>query len=199
MSRDRADDALTADRTNLGPWPALEADRLILRPFSRGDWEAIDAVLSDPEVTRYMHFASWDRGRRRGWFDRCVARGLRPDTDTHERAIVLKDTGGVIGWFGIGPAVRPAAERERDFGLALDRRCWGRGYMTEALRAVLAHEFEVLGTRRVFATCEVPNGASARVMEKAGMRYRGTFHGPDFEGNRADCRHYAIHAHEFRA
>ena len=87
----------------------------------------------------------------------------------------------------------------RDFGYALNGHFWRRGYMTEALGAVLAYEFEVPGTLRIFATCETENIGSARVMEKAGMRYEGTFQNMDFEENWANRHRYAIHAHEYRS
>ena len=35
----------------------LETERLILRDFLRQDWDALNAILSDPQVTRFMHFA----------------------------------------------------------------------------------------------------------------------------------------------
>ena len=44
--------------------PRLEIPRL-LRPFAPGDWEAVDAMLSDPETVRHMHFATWTADRRR--------------------------------------------------------------------------------------------------------------------------------------
>jgi RimJ/RimL family protein N-acetyltransferase len=40
--------------------PTIETERLILRDVVPSDWEALNAFLSDPSVTRYMHFSSWD-------------------------------------------------------------------------------------------------------------------------------------------
>ncbi len=37
--------------------PTLETERLILRDFVLSDWDALNALLSDPSVTRFMHFA----------------------------------------------------------------------------------------------------------------------------------------------
>lgn len=48
------------------------------------------------------------------------------------------------------------------------------------------------GARRILAECETPNTASARVMQKSGMSYEGTFYDADFEGNLAERHHYAI-------
>jgi RimJ/RimL family protein N-acetyltransferase len=49
-------------------------------------------------------------------------------------------------------------------------RLWGRGYATEAARAVLRWAFEEAGLPRVYAGADAPNAASFRVMEKLGMR-----------------------------
>ena len=156
-------------------------------------------VLSDPEITRYMHFAAWDEEKRREWFEWCIDNNREPDPDVYNWAISLKATDTVIGWLGIGSASHPTMEHERDFGYVLNRHVWGQGYMTEALRAVLAYEFDVLGTQRIFATCETANRASARVMEKAGMRYEGTFDDTDSEGNQALRHRYAIQTNEYRS
>jgi len=177
--------------------PLLETNRLLLRDFVPLDWEAINTVLSDPEVTRYMHFAAWTEEKRREWFDWCIDNSHELNPDVYNWALALKTTGTVIGWLGIGSASHPTMDHERDFGYALDRHAWGHGYMTEALRAVLAFEFEALGTQRIFATCETANRASARVMEKAGMHYEGTFDDTDSEGNQALRHRYAMHTNEY--
>lgn len=172
--------------------PVLTTERLILRDFEPADWGTTNAILSDPEITRYMHFAGWNEEKRREWFEWCIENSQEPNPDVYNWAICLKDTPNVIGWLGIGSPSQPTMEHERDFGYALSPRYWGQGYMTEALEAVLSYEFMMLKTQRIFATCEVSNPASARVMEKAGMRYEGTFDDTDSEGNRALRHRYAI-------
>ena len=64
--------------------------------------------------------------------------------------------------------------------------------MTEALRAAFAYEFTVLGTQEIIAECATENIASARVMQKSGMAYEGTFYAADFEGNWKESHHYTI-------
>ena len=177
--------------------PVLETPRLILRSFAPGDWDAFDAMLSDPQTVRYMHFATLTQDQRRDWFEWCVANARQPDTDAINWAIARKDTGDVIGWFGIGTSDNAAVVGERGFGYLLDRAVWNRGYMTEALRAVLAHEFGTRGAPRLRATCDVANPASARVMEKVGMRRERTAYGADFMGNWAHRHHYAITRAEY--
>jgi ribosomal-protein-alanine N-acetyltransferase len=60
-----------------------------------------------------------------------------------------------------------------DVGYVLSRAHWGKGYMTEALTAVVEATLALDGVYRVSAVCDVDNLASARVMEKAGMTKEG--------------------------
>jgi RimJ/RimL family protein N-acetyltransferase len=181
--------------------PRLETPRLVLRPFASSDWDAVSAMLSDPVTTRFMHFATWTEDQGRQWFNGCVTNAPQPpdDLDTFYWAIARKDSGEVIGWFGIGTSSDAAVPGERRFGYLLNRRYWNQGYMTEALRAVLADEFGARGTPLLRATCDVANPASARVMEKVGMRREQTVLNADLAGNWAQTHHYAITKAEYEA
>jgi len=172
----------------------LETERLILRSFNMKDWDALHAIVSDPEVTRFMHFASWDEAKRREWFARLVQDVGNQKQRGYNRAITLRSDGTLIGWFFIG-----GPPQDRGCGYALNRRFWGQGYMPEAARAIFACEFTALGTLRIFAECETQNTASERVMQKSGMKYEGTFYNEDFEGNRAMRHRYAISKHDWEA
>lgn len=179
--------------------PTLESNRLVLRPFDPGDWVALDTMLSDAEAMEHMHFRSWDEGQRREWFDACVELGKQPNPDGIGWAIETKDTGEVIGWFGIGTSSDPKADYDISFGYALVRHRWNHGFMTEALRAVFFYEFETLGVPRLGANCRTANVASARAMEKAGMRCVKSDYGADFEGNWSHRHHYIITRAEYES
>lgn len=58
-------------------------------------------------------------------------------------------------------------------GYTVVEPCWGQGYATEALRALLAHVLAEPGIRRAIAETMAEHTASRRVMKKAGMRYCG--------------------------
>jgi RimJ/RimL family protein N-acetyltransferase len=73
----------------------------------------------------------------------------------------------------IGMMIARAAEEKWELGYVLARPYWGRGYMTEALRALIAWALKQKSIFRVWAVCDVDNIASARVMEKAGMQREG--------------------------
>jgi len=170
----------------------LETGRLVLRDFALTDWEAINSILSDPDVTRFMHFAAWDEGQRRAWLEQIAQEAQEPHQIAYNRAITLRADGLLIGWFGIGGTMHPSEEGTRECGYALGRHWWGQGYMPEAARAVFAYEFSRLGTARIIAECDVLNTASARVMQKSGMHYEGTSYEVDPEGHWAGSHHYSI-------
>jgi RimJ/RimL family protein N-acetyltransferase len=64
--------------------------------------------------------------------------------------------------------------QEADLGFIFSREVWGLGYATEAARALVRLGFEQLCLTRIFSTCDMANGASARVLEKAGLQREAT-------------------------
>ncbi|HYO29274.1 MAG TPA: GNAT family protein, partial [Thermomicrobiales bacterium] len=83
-------------------------------------------------------------------------------------AVVVRETGTLVGdvmlWW------RSAAHRQGEIGYVFHPDHAGRGYATEASRAAHRLGFEDLGLHRIAARCDARNGASARVMERLGMR-----------------------------
>jgi RimJ/RimL family protein N-acetyltransferase len=65
--------------------------------------------------------------------------------------------------------------RTYEIGWAFGQAHQGKGYATEAGRALVAHAFGSLGAHRVIATCQPENTASWRVAEKLGLRREGHF------------------------
>jgi len=176
--------------------PPLETERLLLRDFVPSDWDALNAFLSDPFVTRYMHFSSWNEQMRREWLASLVKRASDPRRDAYDWAITLRSNGLLIGWLIIGRSrhAREEGMRECGCGYALNQHYWGQGYMPEALQAAFTYAFTVLGTQRIHAECERENTASARVMQKCGMAYEGTTYDDDGLGNWAHRYRYLITA-----
>lgn len=165
----------------------IEAERLILRDLAPEDWPAIYALLTDEEVMRWMHFGKWNDVRRREWFEWCLANDREDVRDVYNWAVVDRSTQALVGWLGIG-----GPPDHRGCGYALRKDVRGRGFMTEALTAVIRFEFETRDSQRVTANHEPANAASGRVMQKAGMSYLGDRYGPDLEGNWATRSEYAV-------
>lgn len=127
-----------------------------------------------------------------GWVDTALEIAEQSNPDGIAWAIERKDTGEVIGWFGISNPVDPANTYNVDFEYALARAHWNQGYMTEVLRGIFAYEFDTLGVPQLSANCCAANIGSARAMEKAGMRRTKSDYSADFEGNWCHRHHYRI-------
>ena len=153
----------------------LETHRLTLRPFRIEDAE--DMFInwaSDPEVTRFLTWPAHSSSD--------VTRMVLNDWISHyedggffQWAIVLKETGRVIG--SIGVVNLQEAIEEAEIGYCMGRIFWGRGIMPEALRAVMDYLFDTVGLNRIMAGHDVNNPNSGRVMVKAGMTKEGVRRG----------------------
>jgi ribosomal-protein-alanine N-acetyltransferase len=147
----------------------LTTPRLHLRPFTAADHDAIHAVYTDPEVMRYV-----GHGAHRTMAE--THRALRVYADILAAhgysfvAVVERQTGALVGDAGLNPLGGRGPDIE--LGYTVARGAWGRGYATEAARALVDHAFGRLGVPRVVAQVEPANAGSRRVLQKLGMTPR---------------------------
>lgn len=145
---------------------AMETDRIILRPWTDSDAEALYKYASDPEV-----------GPRAGWPPHnsleesldIIRTVFHNDTTW---AIVLKETGEAIGAMGYGPSCDcnlPSREGEPTVGYWVARPYWGRGICTEALRLMISNIQSDTEIASLISGHFTDNPASGRVMEKCGF------------------------------
>ncbi|MDH2415858.1 GNAT family protein [Nocardioides sp. CER19] len=159
---------MTTDPLGAVEWP-LRTDRLTLRRGTEPDLEAIWAYRRDPAVTRWLSAAPGTLAEHRASF---IERGHL------DQMIMVERDGTVVGDTMIriedAYAQHEIAERARgtqaELGWTLDPAYGGRGYATEAVRALVDLCFGPLGLRRVVALCFADNEPSWRLMERLGMR-----------------------------
>lgn len=150
------------------PPKTLKTDRLRLRKAKLSDAEPIfRQYAQDPEVTKYV---SWR------------AHANLEETREYVRMCLLAwDIGKAFHWViertedkqVIGMVIARAGGEKWELGYVLARAHWGQGYMTEALKALIAWALKQKEIFRIWAVCDIDNVASARVMEKAGMEREG--------------------------
>jgi ribosomal-protein-alanine N-acetyltransferase len=87
-------------------------------------------------------------------------------------AICVGESEPLIGTIGLDWASEKA--RCMTLGYVLSKAEWGKGYATEAGRAVVAWAFPALGLERLQADCSTENARSGAVLKKIGLRYEGT-------------------------
>jgi ribosomal-protein-alanine N-acetyltransferase len=148
----------------------VRTPRLTLREFVPGDFDAIHAYASDPDVTRFMFHGVRTEADTRDYLDRIIASQREPPRRTWELAVVVTAVNRLVGACDL----TCENDGEGDLGFIFAKDVWGMGYATEAARAMVRAGFEQLGLTRIFSTCDVANGASARVLEKTGLARAAT-------------------------
>jgi ribosomal-protein-alanine N-acetyltransferase len=174
----------------------LPTSRLLLREFTLDD---APAVLSSHQDPRYLRFSPWEHRTEAGareFVQRFVDWQRETPRTGYQLAIALADTGELIGNVGLRLPARYALVAEA--GFELDPRHWGNGYATEAARGLVQYGFRELGLQRVHSHCVIENTASARVLERLGMKLEGKLRQHEFfKGRWWDVLLYGILASEW--
>jgi RimJ/RimL family protein N-acetyltransferase len=146
----------------------MHVDGLLLREASEGDIEQLLSFRNDPAVNRFMLHTSVEPERfRQTWL-------AVPTSDTDFSCVAEVDGKAVAMGFlevvdGMGQPGMPK-RTEGLIGYIVEPGSAGKGVASALARGLLAAAFDHLGLRRVTASCNADNPASARVLEKAGMR-----------------------------
>ena len=149
----------------------LETERLILRRLDEGDFDALAAILQDPQVMyAYEHAFSGEEVRQ--WLDRQLERYARYGFGLW--AVIEKASGELIGQCGI--TMQDCLGQEvPEIGYHLRRDKWHQGFAAEAAIACKKHAFTVLGFPEVWSIIRENNLPSQHVALRNGMSVRGSF------------------------
>jgi len=177
----------------------LESERLLLRPFTTDDFESLFAIQSRPDVARWLYWEARDEGEVRAALQRKIEGSrLADDGDSLSLAVVLKASSEVIGDCTL--FLLSAVHRQGEIGFIIHPDHHAHGYATETARLLLELGFAEFGLHRVIGRLEPRNAASARVLERVGMRREAHFRENEFvKGEWQSELVYAILGHEWRA
>lgn len=167
----------------------IETERLVLRPVKESDAEDIFEYSKNPNVG--IH-AGWKPHENIGE-TREVMKHVFIDQE-YVFGIVLRETGKMIGSIGLVPDPKRQNPRARMVGYAIGEEHWGRGYMTEAVRAMVRFGFGECALDLVSAYCYPQNGRSRKVLTKCGFQYEGLLRLAEerYDGTVLDNECYAI-------
>ena len=150
--------------------PVIAASRVVLRWISEDDIDGLYKVFSDPQVMRY-----WSSGPLA---NREAAAALQREiADSNEKGsmfkwgLVLRESNSLIGTATLFNLNLDNGRAE--LGYAMGSAHWGKGYMNEALQALVSHAFEVMNLRRLEADVDPRNTASIRTLERLGFQREG--------------------------
>ncbi len=170
------------------PLATLRTARLVLRPYTAADADVLQLLLSDQEVAKQT--LTIPHPYPPGAAAEFIAKQTEWVAAKKQAVWAITLEGALIGTMSL----RIVAEHKRaEAGYWIARSAWGQGIATEALRAVIAHGFDVLELYRIEAHHYPENPASGAVMRKVGMTHEGRLRGVVFrDGVPRDNELYAI-------
>ncbi|MCB2171161.1 GNAT family N-acetyltransferase [archaeon] len=179
------------------PFPKLTTQRLVLRGPMEKDMQPMFDIHTDPDVMRYYGVKPYDtldkNKKHLDWLTKLHREeiGLR-------WIITLKDEDTYIGDVGFYDWEKKHSRAE--IGYILGKQYWGKGIMTEAIKAALDYGFNEMNLNRIQALIDPRNNASKRVAEKHGFQHEGTFRDYEYEyGDFIDLNMYSVLKREYKA
>jgi aminoglycoside 6'-N-acetyltransferase len=155
----------------------IDTERLVLRRSVPDDAEAIAVYRSDPMVRRYQGWGDTDAATVRAQIEEMAGRAPGEPDGWVQFTVEERDGGRLVGDVGLSPAEdEPGVIK---IGYTIDPAFQGRGYATEAVRALVAYAFDTLGADVVRAYASAENVPSHRVAERAGLKLIERFEGID--------------------
>ena len=164
----------------------LETARLLLRPLTLDDLDALAALYADSDIRRYFPDGTQTYEQTKEEIEWIIdvyygkyGYGLW--------ATIYKETGAFIGRCGLIPWKSDDGKLDIEVAYLLDKPYWGRGLATEAALAIRDYGFEQLGLPRLICMMYPDNVASVRIAEKMGMTL-------DHEDKEPDGRVYWVYS-----
>jgi RimJ/RimL family protein N-acetyltransferase len=148
----------------------IETGRLILRDVREADLATLLAQSREPEAQRGILAFQANELYNRNYLEKAISEARFSRREHYALSVILKSGGDLIGTCNASGVRRDSIET--NIGWHYGSRYWGRGFATEAARALLYIGFEIGGVKEIFADCFADNVASIRVMEKIGMTTR---------------------------
>ena len=150
--------------------PTITTPRVVLRWISEDDIDSLYDIFSHPQVMRYWSSPPLADRAAAAELQREIADGNESDK-MFKWGLALRDSNTVIGTTTLFNLNLDNGRAE--LGYAMGRAHWGKGYMNEALNALVSHAFEAMDLRRLEADVDPRNAPSIRTLERLGFQREG--------------------------
>lgn len=152
----------------------IETERLILRSYRETDLDALAELLSNPDVMQYLFEGPMGRDEvAKTLRHRIPMQRIEKEGDRLALGVTRRESDALIGTVNL--TLRSKDHRQGEVGYVFHPRHQGKGFATEAIRAIISAGFEEIGMHRVYGRCDARNIASAKLMERLGMRREAHF------------------------
>jgi RimJ/RimL family protein N-acetyltransferase len=145
----------------------LQTNSLVLRPYTEADFTHVFRLQSDAEVMRYIRAPATEMAsvleRTHLWLR------YAEENPGYGVWVMEQKSDGLFAGYCVLRHVDFIPGREIEVGYTLDKASWGKGFATEATKALMYHASQALGIRNFVAFTDENNMASNRVLEKCGF------------------------------
>ncbi len=165
--------------------------RLLLRPFTEADVDAVFRYAVQPEYRRFLDLPDpYERKHAEAFIASCL------DADWAKHSTFALNLGGEISG---GLSFDTADTNWSNLGYAIDRTHWGKGLVVEAAKPLISDMFSICRVARIEISAAAPNRQPCRVAEKLGFRHEGTLRSRMVvRDQRYDCAYYGLLPHEWQ-
>ena len=148
--------------------PTLYTQQLILRQFNEMDLPALYDLLKDGEVNTFLPWLPVENMEEAKNFLHSRFLNYYKQPSAYRYAICLKEDNKPIGYVCLSEDI------SHDFGYALKKDCWHKGYATQSAHAVI-QRLKKDGYSYITATHDINNPRSGEVMKRIGMKYKYSY------------------------
>jgi thioredoxin reductase/RimJ/RimL family protein N-acetyltransferase len=178
--------------------PLFETPRLRARRFTRDDLEAFVAYRRHPDVERFQSWSDYTVEQGRSLIASLDGKQPGVPGEWFQIALEERSTGVLVG--DVALRVDADEPHQAEIGFTLAPTQQGKGYATEAVRALLDHIFGTLGLHRVIAVTDAHNAPAATLLQRVGMRREAHFvEAVFFKGSWGSELVFAMLGREWRA
>lgn len=143
--------------------PRLETERLVLRGYTKEDFEPFASFMADQDVMRYLSGSPLTRAE--AWRNLSSSIGHWTLRGYGTWAVERKQDGAFMGRVGM---INPEGWPGLEVGWTLGKPYWGRGYATEAASAAMRYAFLTQPVERIISCIHPENAASQAVALRLG-------------------------------
>jgi ribosomal-protein-alanine N-acetyltransferase len=153
-------------------FPKLESERLLFRNILLSDSKDLYLIESNEAVLKYMDKHKMESIRDSEKYIRSC-RASYKNGNSIEWGIIEKSSNSFIGYFGFWRIIKEHCRAE--IGYSLSPNYWGKGYMTESLKKMLAFGFNKLRLHSIEANVNPNNNKSIKLLEMIGFKKEAYF------------------------
>jgi len=145
----------------------LSTDRLHLRPFQAGDFDAHAAICGDASVMQYIRDGALSRVE--AWWQMARYMGHWQLRGYGLWAVLERASNTLVGHLGF---LNPEGGIGFELGWALARSHWGKGYAYEGVQAAIGYGFTVLDQPQILCVIRPENSRSITLAERLGASFQ---------------------------